>query len=150
VTAFISARVAEAEAWMANLMRALDPSTQEAAFGAPGEPGNADAIRHLARMATDCYVALLQWAQNIRGQLVQTEARELLDALAEYVTQSIENYEAFVNETASQLRSVVSQIRSDLEVEGLVVQISYVADIPTEVTERFSGLLRAFSAVVGP
>jgi hypothetical protein len=63
--------------------RVLAPEVTEEAFGAPGEPGDADKISHAARRLTDVYRDLLDWAAGLRGiSTPESEAREVFEALA--------------------------------------------------------------------
>jgi TIR domain len=135
--------------WTGNLERILSTENQEAAFGAPGEPGDADSIKHLAGAMTRLYRGLLEWGLRVRGIVVPEEAKSIMWATSRFAEGPIEQYEDFVTDTVTQMRSIVTQLRSGLPPgEPRIVEIHLDFDIPDEVMAEWTVAWKKFERTI--
>jgi len=98
-----------------NIERILTETNVNAAVGAPGEPGDAVLIRHLAARLTDVYSGLLGWASSLRGALVSDEMQPMYWALSNYVRGPIRQYEDWVADLAAKIRPLLESVRGGVE-----------------------------------
>lgn len=135
----VSSRAATAAAIAANMGRLFEPDTVEQALGAPGEPGDADLIRHLAARLGDSYGALLRWAAEARGALIPDEARDVYWALADYADAPLRQIRSWVQSMTHELRPAVENLRAGLVPgdEPIVLDFSLVITIPEDTQARW-------------
>jgi hypothetical protein len=87
----------------AAVMRMLDPVALVAVFGAPGEPGDAALIEHLARRIVKAYEDMLDWAASLRSTSVPEPFEELRDVTAEHVDRPIDGMRQFMDDVVDQM-----------------------------------------------
>jgi TIR domain-containing protein len=108
----LQTRLAVAKRLVSNVNRLLSSTATEGAFGAPGEPGDADGIRHLAAAVVDVYAGLLRWAAEVRAAVVPDEAIPIYDALPKLVREPLLRFHAFVDQFESDARPALDRIRA--------------------------------------
>lgn len=84
----------------------FSPEALEKALGPPGQPGDEEAIRGIAKGLSDMYAALIAWAQSIRGATVSGEWHPACSALVRMVAApigEIREFSALTSETVGQL-----------------------------------------------
>jgi hypothetical protein len=106
--AFLRGSLNEATALNAAMMRLYEPAAQERAFGAPGDPGDPEAIRHLAGRLTDTYRRLMTFSQRLRSVGVSDTFRPLFEAAARFNDRPIRDYWAWVDDLVRQVDAVPS------------------------------------------
>jgi hypothetical protein len=106
VNTYIHRACREIVGTMENVTRLLDPVAQEAAFGRPGEPGDAVAIEHLCHRLMGVYGQCLYWAASVRSTRCSDDHRRVLDLLAAMGTQPILDIRAFVERCAHDIGMV--------------------------------------------
>ena len=80
-------------------MSVLAPEPQQAAFGAPGEPGSVEGIRHLADRFVAVYESFISWAARLRGYATESdEVHDLFVATSRYADGPVEQLRGFVYE----------------------------------------------------
>lgn len=144
VAAAISQWSDDAVTWSGNIGRLLAGPTLEAALGAPGEPGDAERIVHLASALTRTYEGLLNWAQEVRGASAPEWARPTLEALSRYTEQPIESYGEYVDRWKHEVRPVLLAARSgSAPDEPLTLDMPLVFTIPDEIQDAFNTAFQA-------
>jgi hypothetical protein len=134
---------------VANVERLLNSGGLEAAFGAVGEQGDADEIRHYASRVIDVYAELLRWAADARGTLVPDEAEPVYWALAEYADLPLRQIRDFVAQLDREVRPVVEDLRSGKEFdEPVVLSFTLTVSIAPETLARFEAACAAFAASI--
>lgn len=131
---YLGTATGEAGRLAGSLGAVMDPRAQERAFGAPGEPGDADRILHLASRWTAIYEGFLDWTARLRGTLTPSGYEEVVEALSHYSDASIENYRKFVDDFVEQVDRVPAAMASG---EKLEVGMTLLLEIPDDVSERF-------------
>lgn len=128
------------------LTRILSPEAVEAAFGAPGEPGDPEKIAGLARRLLSMYEALMDWAANLRNTSVPDDFRELREATACFVDQAINAIRHFVDEvadTTARLPELAAQATDD-EPARIVMRLTLKVDPAVE--QRYMTALQRLKA----
>lgn len=95
-----------------NVNRLFSDEAMERAVGRPGEEGDPDGIRHLARSIIDVYAALLDWAARVRGALPPDEALPVYRTLSDYVALPLQQMRDFVAELDEGIRPVIQDVRA--------------------------------------
>ncbi len=96
-----------------NFNRVLDLDAQEAAFGAPGEPGNPEKIEHLATRLVDVYEELLDWARNLRGISVSNNFSNLFELTAHLADGPARQIRDFVDDFVAQAERLPDLLNRD-------------------------------------
>ncbi|MBO3086632.1 hypothetical protein [Cellulomonas fengjieae] len=137
-------RLDGAAALAVSLPEILSFESQERAFGAPGEPGDPDAIRILAARLLGVYADLLDWAASVRESGSSTLERRTFDAAARMVDGPLHQIRQFVAEYATQVDQIPAHA-ADPERETIDVSLTLdiaVADSDLERLQRRLGRLR--------
>jgi hypothetical protein len=116
------------------LDRAMSQEAQARAFGAPGEPGDAGNLLHLARRWNDVYVGFLDWAAKIRGLRAPSEFDEARELLARYADAPISDYREFVDKFVAQVDTIPAALASG---EPMRIEITLTLRIPSDVSDAF-------------
>lgn len=136
---FLDAATSEAGRLAASLDPMMDPQVQERAFGAPGEPGDADRIAHLADRWNSLYESFMDWAAGLRGTAVPMGCGEVVETLARFADQSIENYRSFVTRFVEQADALPQLIQSG---EPINIEMTVVLDIPEEAVDAYDAAIQ--------
>lgn len=131
---YLQGAAGEAARLAESLGAVMSAEAQERAFGAPGAPGDADRVLHLASRWTAIYDGFLDWTARLRGTVTPSEYSDLVDALSHYSDASIENYRKFVDDFVEQVDRVPAALAAD---EKLEVDMTLLLEIPEEVLEKF-------------
>jgi hypothetical protein len=120
VASAVSERISRVRPLIVNIERVISPRAQELAFGAPGEPGDADMIEHMAARLIRSYELLLDWADEFRSLRFHEETT-LGDTGAEWVSQPLHAYRAFVADFVTQ----VEQMMHDLKAGRTEIELTF-------------------------
>jgi len=133
----------EARRLMHTFDRLFLPEAQERAFGRPGEPGDAEKIKHLAMRWTSIYEELLDWPARLRGVATPDSFSRAVDVLAHFNDESIENYRTFVDDFVRQ-NDDLSQViaRGD----PVTIEMKLSMTIPEALVDEF---LKSLEAAAG-
>ncbi|WIB27872.1 TIR domain-containing protein [Curtobacterium sp. MCSS17_015] len=115
---------------------------QDAAMGAPGEPGDADLIEHLAGRMLLIFDELLAWAYRLRSASTPTdEGRAVLRAAAEYAAQPVEAVREFIIDLQNRMDVLTETLDRG---ETVSMQLTIAFDITEEVSSRHQAALDRF------
>lgn len=114
--------------------RVLDERAQEAAFGRPGEPGDADRIIHLARRQVSVYEEFMDLAAELRATAVSSEAfRRMLDIEASWADQPVEQIRTFIERLVQETDTMVE--RADRG-EDVIIELVVKLEVGDELTRK--------------
>lgn len=112
-----------------NLETVMSDQAQEIAFGLPGEPGDPEAIEHIASRWVGCYEALLEWASDVRSLLVVDELRKVRDLTAEMVDMPLRDIRGYVDRIVKGSEIAAHHVASGKEeVLTLTLELKLVMD----------------------
>jgi uncharacterized protein (UPF0335 family) len=112
----------------------LDPRAQEAAFGAPGEPGDADRIIHLARRLASVYEEFMDVAADLRATGVSSKAlRRVLDIEARWADQPIEQIRTFVDRLVSEMDGLAERLQRE---ESIAIEMTIKLEMSSELSRE--------------
>lgn len=116
-----------------NFDRVMSQDAQEDAFGVPGEPGDPEAIDHLARRFLDIYEYLLDWAADIRSLGVADELADLRTISAKLSDRAIEQIREFIDLFAAEMEQVPERLaRGD---EGIRIEMTLKLDVGDDLID---------------
>jgi TIR domain len=131
-----------------NIERVLSQESNEYAFGRQGEPGDEEAIEHLAGRVVDVYNELLDWAARLRGTHVPEDFRQLYDMVAEMADQPTREIRAWVDQVVREIDRLPEIIRRE---EPVTLDLTLTITADEEVLARFEqeiqGLHQRYGAV---
>lgn len=133
--ATLSGAASEASAIASGIVRVLDPRAQEAAFGAPGEPGDPDRIEHLAGCLISLYEEFLDWAAKLRGVSIPEELRHVFELAAQLADKPIQNTLVFIDELVEKMDNVSERLDRDGNIQ---VSMELVVEVDEQLASRFS------------
>jgi TIR domain len=102
IPAFIQVAARELAGHTDNIERILDTKVKERAFGPPGVPGDPIQIEHLGQLLLDVYENLLDWSARVRGTTTSDQFTRLLDLLASFADNPINEMRAFIDQYVDQ------------------------------------------------
>ncbi len=135
IDAFISQARSEAERLGSTLALVMNPRVQERAFGAPGEPGDAERILHLAERCNSIYEGFIDWAAQLRGAAVRRNYRNMVELLARIADTPITNYRKFVDDVVEKADELPAALAAAQPLQQPALSI--VLDLPEDVLEAF-------------
>lgn len=113
-----------------------------AAFGQPGEPGDAKWIEHLTNRFAEIYERFLDHASHIRGLVVPEELEELKAATAEMSNGPIEGMRKFVDDCVRELNGLAEALENQEEDDPpIVLDLNAVIEMDPGVLDRISHAL---------
>ncbi len=145
---FISNAFREARRIVENVDRVFDPSAQERAFGALGQPGDATRIEHLATRAVDIYDGLLDWAAQLRATPVSDEFIRAVDISSRFVDGPIRQFRDFVARTVIEFDRIPSLLNADTT-EPVRIELEWVLEIDEGLEAEFDDELTRLERVFG-
>jgi TIR domain len=136
IASYIKRQANDASVFAAKLTRLVsDKAAQERAFGAPGQPGDAGRLAHLAKRWNSTYEEFMDWAASLRGVSAPPEFRNLLDLLARYANGPVEQYRTFVDDFIAKVDALPAAIATGREVK---LELTLTISIPEEVVQAYS------------
>lgn len=136
-----SAATHEAGALVENVERIFSPAAQVVAFGAPGEPGDPEAIEHLASRVIDVYEGLLDWAARIRGTSFDDDFKTVAELVGHFVDLPIRQFREFVDKVVSECDRLPAFLASDGD-ETLHLTLELKVEMDPDVLDRFTAEMR--------
>lgn len=105
-------RMAVSRAIIGRVDRILAPSAIAKAFGAPGQPGNDEEARRLARSIVTVFSTMLQWGREARRAIVDSQWRTIYSALANFARQPLQQMVDFADDIAAKAAAVKHDLES--------------------------------------
>lgn len=118
-----------------SLTALFEPEVQQRAFGAPGQPGDPDRIRHLAERWTATYAGMLDWAVRLRGARKSATFRQLFELEARLIDGPARTYYDFVDGFVRRLDESLPRIANG---EPVDLQLSLTFIIDEDAVEAIS------------
>lgn len=115
---FVGPHMEQLTTGMAKLARMADRENIERAFGAPGQAGDADAIRQYAAAVPRFYAYLLDWAATLRGTTGPDQLAPLCEKVALLAARPLNEVDDFVAGSTAAIREVVAAVRSGGQAKG--------------------------------
>ncbi len=141
----LQARTRAARKIVGNLDRLINETVLTSAFGAPGEPGDATTIRHVAGRVVEVYASLLAWAADARGALVPSKAEPIYWIISEIVDLPIHQIRDFATDLDVKLRPAIEAIRGgNAPEEPVRMDFTLKISIGSGVMERYQTTLEEF------
>jgi hypothetical protein len=137
----LSTAFAEVRALVANVGRVFDKAAQERAFGAPGEPGDAERIRHLASRIIAIYEGLLDWAARVRGTPTEDEFKGVADLAGRFADLPVEQFRQFVHHAVAELDRLPEHFASESD-EPIEVSLTLQLDMDQTILQEYEAELR--------
>ncbi|MGI5398402.1 toll/interleukin-1 receptor domain-containing protein [Streptomyces sp. CA-135486] len=107
---FLQNSLSDLSACPPNVLKMVSPEVQERAFGAPGEPGNADLIEHIATRFVGIYEQMMDVAAALRGAGVSGAMSEVMEATAQLADCPLREIRAFIDQVVAELDAVPEKI----------------------------------------
>jgi hypothetical protein len=126
----------EAEGFGTRVERLLDPTAQERAFGAPGEPGDTERIKHLGRRLVDVYESMLDWAADLRTVHVPEEFRHAFELAARMIDQPLKEFRDFIDRLVSVMDGLAAQL-AEPDTEPIEIELELRLSIDECVAGAF-------------
>lgn len=139
---YLSTASADAAKIVSNFHALLAPEVQERAFGAPGQPGDAARIRHLARRWTSTYQSLIKWGIRLRSVGCPEHWEGPFNLLARFVEKPIQQYREFVEDCLTRTDGIPAAIAADATYH---VELTLHLALEDGLAEQFSRELRRLS-----
>ena len=103
---FVSREMGVMRRFINTFDRVFDPEVLEVAFGAPGEPGDADKIKGVARGVIQVYESMMNWAAELRNTTVPGEYVDLVELTARMADAPIRQIRDFIRLVADQIARI--------------------------------------------
>ena len=128
---------------IANGLAALfDPTAQERAFGAPGSPGDAERIVHLAERVVTLYEEFMDWSADLRGVAVSSRFHELFELTARLNEKVVEEFRQFIASVVDQADLIPGHFAKPEPREKVRIDMVLKLTIPQEAVDRVTAELR--------
>lgn len=133
--AMLQGAMNEALAISDGINRVLDSRAQEAAFGAPGTPGDPERIEHLASRLIAVYEEFLDWAAKLRGMNVPNQLSLAFELAAQFASGPAGDIRAFVDDLATRTEAIPDRLNRG---ENVQIQMTLTVDVDDRVASEFS------------
>jgi hypothetical protein len=122
--------------------RVMDPRAQDAAVGAPGEPGDPERIVHLARRMASAYEDFIDLAAELRATNASSEAvRRVLEVQARWADQPLEAFRSFVDDLVREMDTLHDRL---LRGERIEIVQTITLEIGDELVRQHREALEDF------
>jgi len=117
-----------------------------ASFGAPGEPGDPEAIVHVAERTIAAYEKTMEWAEDVRAAVVDERARRCVEAVAGLVSRTLDNFESFAKECHSTLEALKNN--PPKEGEKRAINLSLALSVDPKSLESFEAEMQSLKDAI--
>jgi hypothetical protein len=109
--------------------RIFAPGVMERAFGASGEPGDPERIRHLADRLIQMYGGFMDWAARLRNTGVPGQWEELAELYARMVDLPLQQIRDFIQLMADGTAQLAIMARDGTEEDPVIVRFELVLSV---------------------
>ena len=143
---FVSERFAHMQWIIRELGRAM--AGQEAAFGAPGTPGDAELIEHFADMVVRVYSRLLDWADGIRAVGVPDEFEATTELMSRAGDECMAGIDRFIADLVRDADRLPGLLASHEDGDSpLTIEVTLTLDADDDLLDEVvAGLRDAYAA----
>jgi hypothetical protein len=142
---YVQSELSNARTIIGNWERLLNGPALARAIGEPGEPGDAERLRHLAKRMTSAYSELMRWAARIRGAARPDRYRRVFAILARFADQPLEQYRVWVREVVTGTDRVPAILGAPRE-EPVTLSFTLTLSIADDVLTEFNTELKRIEA----
>jgi hypothetical protein len=117
---------------------------QQAAFGAPGEPGDPVLIEHFAKWVIGAYAELLDWGAELRAVQTPEEFERAFELASQVVDKPLGQVRTFIDETVAAIERVPEHLakpEEEREAEPLLIEATLVVSVDDDL---MNATLQAF------
>jgi hypothetical protein len=132
---FLQNSLRDLEACPEDILKVLSPQAQLRAFGAPGEPGNAELIEHIATRFVGIYERMMDFSSTLRGAGVPRELSEVVEATARLANQPLKEVRDFIDQLVAEVDAVPERIANG---ERLEITMNLVMTIDSDALKEQS------------
>jgi hypothetical protein len=126
----------------------FEPAAQEAAFGAPGEPGDPVRIEHFASHIVRSYEDMLNWAARARQVQAEAPFTRAFQLVASMADQPISEICEFVDSVVGEIEELPGYLAQP-EPEPRKITLSLVLTADQAILDEFSAELKRIESAVG-
>jgi hypothetical protein len=141
--ALLLSAIGEARVISGNLEKLLSPESTERAFGALGESGDPDFIRHLADRVIDTYRQYLDWSARLRGANVLGVFERAFEISAQFVDGPIRQIREWVDVVVAEMDRLPERIRNK---ETITMTLTLTIAMNEGTEEEFDTEMRRLQA----
>jgi hypothetical protein len=129
--------------------RIFQPSAQEQAFGAPGEPGDPARIEHFAQWIVDMYEQTLDWALAMRSLDVPDPLKKAVELAARTADQPVADVKSFINHAVDETDRIPAAIEEP-DPTPINIELSLILTVDDQLMAEFDlELKRATHEIAG-
>ena len=118
----------------------LNQEAQTRAFGALGEPGNPDRIKHLAGRLVDVYSSFFDVIEDIRGTAVPDVLTEARDLAAQAGEKPVQGMREFINNFALTLDNLPQRLATG---DDITMELVFTLELEDGLMDRWSAAMNA-------
>lgn len=116
-----------------DILKMLDPQTQERAFGPPGQSGDPALIKHIATRLVEVYENILDIAASIRGAGVSNELAPYVEAVARLTDTPLGEIRDFIDQLVAVADSLPEKLATG---DPVHIQLELTMTIDDEALEN--------------
>jgi hypothetical protein len=121
--------------------RLFQPSAQEQAFGAPGEPGDAARIEHFARRIVDMYEQTLDWGLTMRSLDIADPLKKSVELAARAADQPASDTKRFIEHAIKETDRIPAAIAGP-DPTPVNIELSLVLTVDERLMAEFNRELK--------
>lgn len=143
---FLSEPFVEMRALGENVMRVFNPEIQEAAFGAPGQSGDPDRIRHLATRLIAGYEQFLDWSQRLRATRVPEVFQPVVDVTIAFLDAPIRQIRAYLAYVINEMDGLAETLANKSDDSPIELTLELILSMDDSLVEKYGQEMRKLSA----
>jgi hypothetical protein len=114
------------------------------AFGAPGEPGDAEEIVYVGKRLAEVYRCILEWTAEFKHIQVEDKFTRLLELIGMLSHNVVEEIEAFAADVNQQLDDAIRRYEKSKQPQSLEFTLTLTCPDMTELNAEFRRLQKEF------
>ena len=131
----LKAAFPDAKALSESIDRLFAADIVERVFGRTGEPGDEEAIQHLAERTIAIYGSCMEWGRDLRSARVPTEFQSAFHLAADFMRLPVEQMREYIQKLVTLGDSLEELVRTD---EPVQVTITLDLSIDEAVSDKFA------------
>ena len=131
----LQAAITDAEALSGSIGRLFAPDVVERTFGRLGEPGDDEAIQHLAERTIAIYGSYMDWGRDLRSARVPTKFQAAFHLAADFMRLPVEQIREYINKFVTLGDSLEELTQTD---EPVQITITLELSLDEAVLDKFA------------